>query len=310
MGTVHDLLEARGKQAVLALDIDRSAVEAASAYLSDEDTGIGYLFSGWVQAALPHKRLADDKVWQIKTPRVTLMVEPGRKPNPLDDQDPLSVGVPYGSRARLIMLYLQSEALKSGSREVELGKSLRAWLTRLGIPPGGKSIRDVRDQAERIARCRLTFHMAASGGTSSGLVNQSIVDNALFTDTNEAEQPSSFLDSVRLSESFYKQLKNHPVPVEESAIRALSNNSLALDIYCWLAYRLHSVTSPTLVPWGALKPQLGAGYGKLANFKYNFLPCLRLALAVYRDAQVDVGERGLILHRSAPPVAPRAIAIR
>ena len=39
------------------------------------------------------------------------------------------VGVPYGSRARLIILYLQSEALKTQSREVELGKTLHAWLT-------------------------------------------------------------------------------------------------------------------------------------------------------------------------------------
>ena len=57
--------------------------------------------------------------------------------------------MPYGSRARLIILYLQSEALKTNSREVELGKTLHAWLKRLDIPIGGKSMAAVRDQAER-----------------------------------------------------------------------------------------------------------------------------------------------------------------
>jgi hypothetical protein len=63
---------------------------------------------------------------------------------------PVRVGVPYGSRARLILIYLQSEALRTNSREVELGRSLRVWLGRMGIPIGGKSMAEVRDQAERI----------------------------------------------------------------------------------------------------------------------------------------------------------------
>ena len=36
----------------------------------------------------------------------------------------IMVGVPYGTRARLITLYLQSEALRTQSRDVELGNSI------------------------------------------------------------------------------------------------------------------------------------------------------------------------------------------
>ena len=43
MGTVHNLLEQRGKQAVLALDNERNVVEAAANYLADEESGIGFL---------------------------------------------------------------------------------------------------------------------------------------------------------------------------------------------------------------------------------------------------------------------------
>ena len=61
MGTVHDLIEAKGKAGTLAFDFDRPVVEAAAAYMADEDAGIGFLYSGWCQAALPHRRLANDK---------------------------------------------------------------------------------------------------------------------------------------------------------------------------------------------------------------------------------------------------------
>jgi hypothetical protein len=201
------------------------------------------------------------------------------------------------------MLYLQTEALRTNSREIELGKSLRDWLMRLGIPIGGKSLKDVREQAERISRCRLSFHIQAGG--RAGLVNQNIVDTAMFVDGAEPGQGSLFLETAKLSESFYEQLKKHPVPLEEAAIRAINNNSMALDLYCWLAYRLHVLTAPRPITWKALMGQFGAGYKEQFHFKPRFLENLYLALAVYRDANVEIDERGLILRPSRPPVAPK-----
>src|SRR5690242_3097916 len=107
MGEVHDLIERNGKSAALMADLDRSVIEAASAYMADEDAGTGFLYSGWCQAALPHRKLPNDKGWQVHSERITLIVQPGMRPTIVGD--PAPVGVPYGSRARLIMLYLQSE---------------------------------------------------------------------------------------------------------------------------------------------------------------------------------------------------------
>jgi hypothetical protein len=303
MGTVHQLLEAHGKAGALTADVDRRVVEAAAAYMGDEDGGVGFIYSGWTQAALPHRRLADDAIWQISSERVKLLVEPGRRA--VDSGEPQWVGVPYGSRARLILLFLQSEALRTNSREVELGRSLRAWLSRLGIPIGGKSFKDVREQAERISRCRLTFHIRT--GDRAGLVNQNIVDTAMFVGTDDLAQGSLFVDTVKLSESFFEQLQRHPVPIEEAAIKALSNNSMALDVYCWLTYRLHVLQSPKPITWKALQSQFGNGYRGLHHFKPRFLENLHLACAVYPSAEVEVDEHGLTLKPSRPPVGPRLL---
>lgn len=309
MGTVHSLLEAKGRQGALEAGIERSVVEAAALYLSDEDGGLGFVYSGWAQCALPHKKLAPDATWGIAAERVRLMVEPGRRPLDETGQRSEFIGVPFGSHARLILLYLQTTALRTGSREVELGRSLRDWLSRMGVAYGGTTGRSIRDQAERISRCRLSFQITGTG--KEGLVNQSIVDRALFVEAGEGGRHGRLsLETAKLSEGFYDQLRKHPVPIEEAAIRALNNNAPALDCYLWLSYRLHVLSSDRLITWQALKGQFGSGFKELYHFKNKFPGVLQMALAVYPDAKVEVAAVGVILKPSRPPVVPRLISAR
>lgn len=302
MAEVHRLIIDHGKDIALRSELDRAVVEAAAGYLTSEDTDIGYLFSGWAQAALPHRRLPDDAAWQVTTDRVTLIVQPGLRPTA--SGTPASVGVPYGSRARLILLYLQTEAVRTNSREIELGRSLHAWLRRLEIPIGGKQMASVRDQAERISRCRLSFQIKQ--GTRTGLVNQHILDTSMFIEDENA-QGGLFVEKASLSQSFFDELKKHPVPVEEAAVRQIANNSLALDVYCWLAYRLHSLNAPISVSWKALHGQFGRSVARLDHFKDHFRTVLALATSVYPDAMVEESQTGtgLVLKPSKPPVAAR-----
>ena len=299
MGRIHDQLLSHGRQESLALTStaqDRAILDAAYRYMSDDEGSVGFLFSGWCQSALPHRRLPDDEVWLVRTDRVRLMVEPGSVER---DGEVSRVGVPYGSRARLILLYLQSEAIRTQSRDIQLGRSLRVWLGKLGVPIGGKSVADVKDQCLRLSRCRMTFQIQQ--GNKTGFAAQNIVDTAMFSD----EGGSSLLETVRLSESFFAELQRHPVPLQESAIRPLSNNSQALDVYCWLAYRLHALAGPTDVSWAALRAQFGAGYNVQRVFRRRFKEALGLATSVYPDAKVEVTTMGVRLLPSAPAVPAR-----
>lgn len=304
MAEVHDLIVAKGKKAAIEAGWAPELVHAAGIYLADEDTGLGFAYSGWAQVSLPVRRPADDSIWSIASDRVKLLIEPGRRPC---GEDYELVGVPWGCHARLILLWLQSEALRTDSRRVEMGGSMREWLGRLGVSVGGNSDRSVRDQAERISRCRLTFHLLGTNG--GGLVNQSIVDKALFIEAgggNERQGRLS-LEAAHLSEGFFEQLKRHPMPLEEAAIGALSNNAKALDVYLWLAYRLHALRSDKMVTWTALKAQFGIGTTAMFNFKSKFTATLGLATAVYPAARVDVTDQGVIIKPSRPPVAPKAV---
>jgi hypothetical protein len=303
MGRVHDLLEARGRQAARDLVEGRRGpriVEAAAGWASDEDISTGYMYSGWCQTALPHRRPSDDTaIWKLETDSMTLLVEPGVRV--IHGSDPVHVGVPFGAIARLILIYLQSEALRTGSRDIELGGSLRAFLGRLGISVGGRTTKLVREQAERISRCRLTFHAARRG--ASMLVNQNIVDVAMFVANDGQDgQGSLFVETARLGETFFQQLRQHAVPLDEVAIRHIHNSSMALDVYCWLAYRLHSLSADKPISWAALAGQFGAGIKLRKHFKPAFTESLALAQAVYRDARVEITQTGLILKPSPPPI--------
>ena len=306
MGQVHRLLAEHGKQELIKSDVDRRVLDAAAAYMATDDSEIGFVYAGWAQASLPHRRLPDDAHWEIQNDRVTLIIQPGLRA--VQGQSSVSVGVPYGSRARLIILYLQTEAIRTQSREIELGRSLHAWLKRLEIPIGGKSMKDVRDQAERISRCRLTFEISTAG--RSGLVNQNILDSAMFV-TNDSTQGDLFIETARLSEGFFEQLQKHPVPIEEAAVKQIANNSMALDVYVWLSYRLHSLKESRSISWKALHAQFGRGISRMDHFKPQFRDTLQLALAVYPEANVEAdGAAGIIVKPSRPPVAARTAPSR
>ena len=112
-----------------------------------------------------------------------------------------------------------------------------------------------------------------------------------------------FIETAKLSEMFFDQLKRHAVPIDEAAVRQIANNSMALDVYCWLAYRLHSLPGPTPVSWAALYAQFGQGYARRDHFRGKFKETLELAMSVYPGADVTEAERGLLLKPSRPPVA-------
>ena len=163
----------------------------------------------------------------------------------------------------------------------------------------------VRDQAERISRCRMSFQI--KNGNRVGLVNQNILDTSMFVE-DESTQGSLFIEEAVLSELFFQQLKKHPVPVEESAVKHISNNSMALDVYCWLAYRLHSLSKPMPISWKALQAQFGRGLPRIDQFRWYFKKTLELAMAVYPEANVVVDTKGVTLMPSRAPVQPKPLS--
>ena len=61
---------------------------------------------------------------------------------------------------------------------------------KMGIPVGGRSLKEVRDQTERISRCRLTFEVRH--GNRVGMANQNIMESAIFFESADPAQGALF----------------------------------------------------------------------------------------------------------------------
>lgn len=296
MADVHQLILRQGieearRQAVTKHE--RLVVEAAYQVLSEDAEKMGFSYSGFALTSLPHKPQRDS-IWRREGHAVTLVLQSGA------DRTGKFLGLPYGSYARYILLFLQSQAVKTSSREIELGRSMRVWLGSMGLSIGGTTYRLVNEQARRISGCTLTFF--ADRGNTELMRRGGFVDGAITMTDVMSDQPGLWQERVLLNEEFYRALREHPVPLAESALRAIGPRSMVIDIYIWLAYRLHALTRDVEVSWPALHAQFGAGYGRLRDFRADFIAGLDLAVATYPDARVSAGEEGLTLRPSRPAI--------
>ena len=251
----------------------------ASEVLGDEKGRSGYSYSGLCLTSLPHRKLKDDQAWERTVGPLTLIIEPGRIK--FGEGPSKLLGVPHGARARLILIYLQTQAVLTNSREVSLGRSMREWMGRMGLSVGGETASALREQARRIATCTMRFSWQTQGKpgdkASTMMTNERIIKSGLFFhdgSQGDSRQETLFEDRVLLDSDFFDQLRRHPVPLRDAAIHQLKDSSTALDIYVWLAYRLHHLTHRTSIEWRNLYQQFGAGYRHRWAWKPKFIQAL------------------------------------
>lgn len=302
-GAAHELhklvlIHGRERAREMVPERQRQLVDIAAEVMADERQRIGISYTGFCLTSLPHKRLPDNQTWEKKGHRVTLWVEPGR----LKSRGTIvTYGVPYGARARMILLYLQTQSVRTRSREVELGRSMREWMERMGLSVGGETARSLREQAARISACSLKFFW--EDDTQEGWARGAIVTSGLRFKVADDAQGTLWEDRVVLDEVFWKALRDHPVPLLEAAIRQLRDRSMSLDIYVWLAWRCHQLNKPTAISWPAVYTQFGSGFKALKHFKPSFLEALEAATAAYPESRVEVAEGGITVYPAKPPVA-------
>lgn len=320
MGEIHEQLVLWGREAVIrnAQAIENPAerrreirmIESAAAVMGElGEDDLSFVHSGLCQTALPHARLAsNDAIWQRRSGRFHLMVSPGVIRN--EEGQAVRVGVPYGTRARLIMIFLQSEGVKS--RTVHLGSSMAAWVRSLGLAVSGGprgTIQSIREQALRIARCEFTMQWDAANalnGSQTIIKDQRLVSGMSLWAAPEDGNDEKWCATVELALDFHAHLREHAVPLAKDAIAFLKDNSLGLDLYTLLAYRLQRLDRPILMRWSMLAQQTGSDVARSSHLSQRVKSVLPDVLAVYPDAHVELTRYGLKLHPSKPPI-PKAM---
>lgn len=187
---------------------------------------------------------------------------------------------------------------------------MTAFVSRtLGLDTGGRNIRTVKDQLTRLSAADFRIGTAHDGHSIT--LKGTVIEGFDLWVSRDPRQRVLWPTTVQFSKNYFESLMKHAVPLNETAISRLAHNAMALDIYTWLAQRLHRVEQgkSALVPWTALYEQFGQGYERIRDFRRVYVRTLKPVHVVYPEAKFDLVEAGMKLWHSRPPIARKLLPI-
>ena len=286
--------------------VERRAIKTSTDIAMEPPEVISYQHTVLCQTSLPYRNPGAGVLsWERKQGNVRLLVDAGKALNPKTDEY-VQLGLPFGPKPRLILAHLNAQAIKTGSPVLEMDDSLTAFVKRIqGRRPTGPEFRDFKSHLGCLAAS--TIRMAVSKDGRAVQVDSKIVTAFDLWFPKNDKQRVLWPSNIHLSLDYFNSLSLHAVPLDERALSALSHSSMALDIYAWLAQRLHRIPEgrPQFITWAAIKDQFGHGYGRMDNFKRGFRAAMKQVLIQYQVANVREDGKGLTLRNSAPPVSKK-----
>lgn len=291
--------EKAGKPRKQPTRADIALIDASAQIMETPPTGNDLAFNHGIlcQVGLPRSKV-DGGSFLRQSGDAWVHVQAGL----LDEgKGPVQQPVPYGSLPRLALAWVSTYAVRHKAQEIPIGESAAEFMRLMGMEREGRRYSTLRTQMHALAACRL--QMGFKGRTYNA---QPIEHFDTWINDKDSDQRPLWPGTLSLSDSFYNVLMERPVPLDNRALLALKGSALALDIYCWLAHRLHRIEGrPLVLHWRSIREQFAQEYrGKNPDkdFKDAFLPQLHKVLMVYPDAKVKQVTGGLLLMASPPPV--------
>lgn len=283
-------------------DFIEEALEIEATEAKEAGT-IGYTARAMIQATLPHSKIPGHVFKRTNGLfKLVMLADP-------------EIGLPYGSIPRLLLAWIATEATRTKSPQLILGKTLTSFMQELNLSPtGGRfgTITSLKDQIQRLFSCSISC--TYDNGKNWAIKNiQTVQEADLWWDTNVVStqgmtttdiisRDKNFNSIIVLNQNFFNEIVNNPIPIDMRALKALKRSPLALDIYCWITYRLSYLKRGTTIPWKMLHAQFGCNYPQTPqgnrNFKKAFLRELKKISLVYSQASIEPLERGLLMNPS------------
>lgn len=262
---------------------------------------VGFLARALVQATLPHSDPKSNEFVR-RNGHLTLSI-----------LAPRNVGLPHGRYPRLVLAYLSTEAVRRKSRRIELDRHFSHFCGALGIPatsgPRG-SLPMLREQLQRLFastfQCVYHCESEACHAAEGFLIAEK---RALWWDAGAEAGSTENGSFVELSERFFVEATEAPVPLDIRVLRAL-RSPFEIDLYVWLTWRFFRLRRPVTIPWQSLMLQFGCGYANTRHFRKRLLDYLRNVLLFYPEARLESRPEGLVLKPSPTHVPQRVLPMK
>ena len=267
---------------------------------SEADADLGFMARLLALCSLPRTNPGNRKEYIRRNGPYTLAMTAG-----------VNNKLPYGNFPRLILAWVCSEAVRTQSRELVLGRSLADFMRTLGVysSGGGREHTKLRNQMDRLFNAHVSLVYEDKRGKAT--VNSQIADSTVFWwNPQRPGQPSLWESKIELSEKFFNEIISHPVPLDMNTLKALKRSSLGLDLYLWLVYRTFTLRASQRLTWRQMYRQFGAHPDKASdkfivrNFRTKCLRELKKIKTAWPELNYSMATGVLILHPSTPAIAP------
>ena len=267
---------------------------------SEAEPDLGFMARMLVLCSLPRANPGTQKEYKRVNGPYTLAMTAG-----------VNTKLPFGNLPRLLLAWICTEAVRTQSRELVLGRSLSDFMGKLGMAPVGGGPTGartrLRNQMRRLFQCHVQLIREHERGAQ--FVSSAIADRGEFW-WNEPDQPSLWESKIYLGEQFFNEIIRHPVPLDMNTLKALKRSSLGLDFYLWLAYRTFTLRAPLRLSWRHLYRQFGADPAKAGdkrtvdNFRTKALRELKKIKMAWPELNYATAKGVLIVSPSTPSVLP------
>ena len=251
---------------------------------------LGYIGRVHTQATIPHSNWDPVTSFERQNGNFHLYVKASE-----------SIGLPYGSMPRLLLIWMSTEVVFTAEPRLELGKNMTKFFEQIGLPvTGGKRgyIPAMKRQMIRLFNCDIRYRYGGEDHDATTLFAIQDYD-VWWLKPEQQYQDDLFQSYIKLTDRFFEDLFNHAIPIDLRVIAFLRKSPLALDLYTWLTHRYSYLRRQTEIPWEALAVQFGSDYATVHDFKRKVKQALKSVKMAYPDANFDPeGKYGLILRPS------------
>ena len=308
------LLQTMVKETALSPSTERILNTSVEVRQEPDAFELAYMARELVQCTLPHKNPGDIPAWGRTNGNLSLGITPG-----WDFKAKESIGFPYGSIPRLLMCWINTEAVQTGKRRLELADTFGGFIRDIGLNPdngtGKRSdARRLRSQMCRLFAARISFQQNLSSSKLEGerRLNMEITaQSELWWDPKNPAQAGLWGSWIELGDKFFQAITAAPVPIDRRVLRALKHSPLALDLYIWSTHKVHSVLrkgKPQFVSWRGLMNQFGSDYNDLKNFRKKATARLKKIQTVYPDLKIAEASGGLQILPTSKLAIPKSSA--
>ncbi|MGE6786708.1 replication protein RepA [Ensifer adhaerens] len=273
-------------------------------FLDDAPTAedIRHIHSVLAICGLPYERQpVETREYSRVQGNMGIMVQAGATLGP--DGQWVNQPLPFGPKARLILMHLCSEAIRQKSPTIEIADTFTAFVREMGFSDsGGKKgpLTAFREQLNALAAC--SIRIASTEPNRMKAKQFFPIEDMEVWLSSDTRQKSLWPSTVTFSAAMYESLQRHALPVNARVVRAFQGSARKLDIYYWAGWRIYNINEPLMIGWDAIAEQFGSGFARQRAFKAKFNEEIEHIKEVLPKLPLKLTESGLILQPADPDV--------